>query len=165
MSGIDTQHHRTFESIRQTSEDGGEYWSARDLQLILEYAEWRNFLEVIEKGKVACLQSGQSVEDHFVMFNKMVNVGSGAKRQVKDYRLSRYACYLIVQNGDPSKPVIAGGQTYFAIQTRRQELSDDESFKRLSEDKKRLFLRKELKEHNKQLAKTAGQAGVEGGLE
>ena len=165
MNPVDKKHHQAFDDLRRQAEDGGEYWSARDLQLALEYAEWRNFVEVIEKGKTACLQSGQSVEDHFVESNKMVILGSGAKRSVKDYHLSRYACYLIVQNGDPGKPVIANGQTYFAIQTRRQELADDEAFRQLDEDKKRIFLRNELREHNKQLVETAGKAGVESGLD
>ncbi len=105
--------------------------------------------------------SNQEVSDHFVDTTKMVVLGSGAQRELEDVHLSRYACYLVVQNGDPSKPVIAAGQTYFAIQTRRQELADDETFKRLREDQKRLFLRNELKEHNKQLVEAAQQAGVE----
>ncbi|ARM68125.1 DNA-damage-inducible protein D [Morganella morganii] len=107
------------------------------------------------------MHSGHNIEDHFEDVLDMVNIGSGAQRKLKDVILSRYACYLVVQNGDPSKPVIAAGQTYFALQTRRQELSDNEEFRRLKEDEKRLFLRNELKEHNKLLVETAQQAGVE----
>lgn len=110
---------------------------------------------------MACEKSGQNVADHFVQVHEMVNIGSHAVREMQSYSLSRYACYLIVQNGDPTKPVIAAGQTYFAIQTRRQELQNDSDFGQLKEDEKRLFLRNELKTHNKQLVDAAAQAGVE----
>lgn len=126
------QHHATFEGIRQLDEDGNEFWSARDLAPLLEYQDWRNFLQVVDKARVACEQSGRPVDDHFGDVTKMVPIGSGAHRSVPDVHLSRYACYLIVQNGDPSKPVIANGQTYFAMQTRRQELADDAKFAQLS---------------------------------
>jgi DNA-damage-inducible protein D len=116
---------------------------------------------VIEKAMEACRQSGHETDDHFSQAVKMVDIGSGAKREIEDVRLSRYACYLIVQNGDPTKPVIANGQTYFAMQTRRQELQDNEAFARLSEDEKRLAIRNELSEHNKHLAAAAKDAGVE----
>jgi len=162
---IVSTHHQTFEEIKQISEDGAEFWSSRQLGKILDYAEYRNFQPVIEKAKNACVQSGQAIGDHFVEMHEMVSIGSSAQREMESVRLSRYACYLIVQNGDPSKPVIANGQTYFAIQTRRQELANDEAFQQLQEDEKRLFLRNELKEHNKQLVEAAQQAGVETSLD
>lgn len=158
---IEKRHHRTFEGLRETDESGQEFWTARKLAKVLEYSEYRHFLPVIEKAREACRNSGYVIQDHFEEFLGMVDIGSGAKREVPDVRLSRYACYLIVQNADPTKPVIANGQTYFALQTRRQELADDEQFQRLKEDEKRLFLRNELKEHNKQLVEAAQLAGVE----
>jgi len=158
---IEKKHHRTFEGLRETDESGQEFWTARKLAKVLEYSEYRHFLPVIEKAREACRNSGYAIQDHFEEFLGMVDIGSGAKREVPDVRLSRYACYLIVQNADPTKPVIANGQTYFALQTRRQELADDEQFQRLKEDEKRLFLRNELKEHNKQLVEAAQMAGVE----
>jgi len=167
MSGkdIEKRHHHTFENIKQVDNDGFEFWMARQLGKILGYAEYRNFLPVIEKAKKACLKSGHQVENHFVETHEMVPIGSGAEREMESYALSRYACYLIVQNGDPYKPVIANGQTYFAIQTRRQELADDKAFQQLKEDEKRLFLRNEMKEHNKQLVEAAQKAGVESTLD
>ncbi len=158
---IANQYHATFEGARQVDEDGNEYWFARDLAPLLDYQQWRNFMLVIDKARQACEKSGRAVADHFADISKMVDIGSGAQREVADVRLSRYACYLIVQNGDPTKPVIANGQTYFALQTRRQELNDDEKFARLSEDEKRLAIRNELAEHNKQLAAAAKDAGVD----
>ena len=155
------EHHQTFESIRQLDEEGNELWLARQLAKVLEYSEYRHFQPVIERAKDACRNSGHPVDDHFEDILGMVEIGSGAKRQIADIRLSRYACYLIVQNGDPSKPVIANGQTYFAMQTRRQELRDNEAFARLSEDEKRMAIRNELSEHNKHLAAAAKDAGVE----
>lgn len=127
-------------------------------RLLLKYKEWRNFLKVIDKAKAACQGSDNAVSDHFVEVNKMVNIGSGAEREVDDIELSRYACYLIVQNGDPRKKVIALGQSYFAIKTRQQELI--ENYDSLSEDSKRLAIRNEMKAHNKSLAEAAKQAGV-----
>jgi DNA-damage-inducible protein D len=155
------QHHATFDSIRQQDEEGNEYWLARPLAKVLDYSEYRHVLPVLERAKEACRNSNQAVEDHFEDVLAMVEIGSGAKRELPDVKLSRYACYLVVQNGDPSKPVIANGQTYFAMQTRRQELADDESFARLSEDEKRLAIRNELATHNKYLAAAAKDAGVE----
>ncbi|MEN9480146.1 MAG: DNA protein [Pseudomonadota bacterium] len=164
-SPIAHQHHATFEGIRQQDEMGEEFWSARDLAPLLEYQDWRNFMQVVDKARVACEQAGNTTEDHFGDTTKMVPIGSGAQRPVADVHLSRYACYLIVQNGDPSKTVIANGQTYFAMQTRRQELADDAAFARLGEDEKRLAIRNELAQHNKYLAAAAKDAGVETSLD
>lgn len=158
---VEITHHQTFESLKQEEEDGCEFWSARKLAKVLEYSEYRHFLPVIEKAKEACKNSGHNIVDHFEDILDMIEIGKGGQRQVDDVRLSRYACYLIVQNGDPAKPVIANGQTYFAIQTRRQELADNRTFQQLKEDEKRLLLRNELCEHNKLLVETAQQAGVE----
>lgn len=160
-NSLSTQHHTTFESIRQLDAQSHEYWSARQLAKVLEYSEYRHFLPVISKAREACKVSGYAVSDHFEDILDMVAIGSGAQREVENVRLSRYACYLIVQNGDPSKPVIANGQTYFALQTRRQELQDEKKFGQLSEDEKRLAIRNELAEHNKDLAAAAKSAGVE----
>jgi len=159
------QHQATFETIRQTDLDGNEFWSARDLAPVLEYQDWRNFMQVVDKARVACTQSGRQSEDHFGDITKMVAIGSGAQRPVPDVLLSRYACYLIVQNGDPAKPVIANGQTYFALQARRQELADEAKFTQLPEDEKRLAIRNELATHNKHLAAAAKDAGVETALD
>ena len=149
-----------FEEIKQFNEIGQEFWSARELYTILEYIKWDKFLNVIEKAKQACKISGQEPDDHFPRIEKLVKIGSGAKRDIGDIHLSRYACYLIVQNADSSKEVVALGQTYFAIQTRKQEVLE-ESFEKLqNEDDKRLFLRREMAEHNKQLADAAKKAGV-----
>lgn len=158
---IAKQHHATFESVRHVDEQGHEHWLARSLSKVLDYSEYRHFLPVIERAREACRQSGQRVADHFEDVLDMVEIGSGAKRGLTDVRLSRYACYLIVQNGDPSKAVIANGQTYFALQTRRQELTDNAKFAQLNENEKRLAIRHELSEHNKQLAATAKKSGVE----
>ena len=144
------EHHQPFEEIRHYGTEGQEFWSARELAPLLDYRDWRNFQKVLARATQACEASNQAASDHFVETTKMVVLGSGAQRELEDVHLSRYACYLVVQNGDPAKPVIAAGQTYFAIQTRRQELADDEAFRQLREDEKRLFLRNELKEHNKQ---------------
>ncbi|MDN3222249.1 DNA damage-inducible protein D [Pseudomonas nunensis] len=132
---------------------------------LLEYSEYRHFQPVLARAKEACTSSGFAIDDHFEDTLAMVAIGSGARRELPDVKLSRYACYLVVQNGDPSKPVIAAGQTYFAIQTRRQELADDTTFQQLKEVQKRLLLRNELKEHNKQLVEVAQLAGVETGLD
>jgi DNA-damage-inducible protein D len=157
---IATTHHQTFESLKQ-EESGIEFWSARKLAKILEYSEYRHFLPVIQKAKEACKNSGHSIVDHFEDILDMIDIGKGGHRELQDVKLSRYACYLIVQNGDPAKPVIANGQTYFAIQTRRQEIADNQIFQQLKEDEKRVYLRKDLREHNKQLVQTAQEAGVE----
>ncbi len=145
-----------FETIKKLDNNGKEYWSSRELSGILEYSDYRKFLGVIEKAKVACENSGEVIHNHFVHTDEMVQIGSGAERAVDTVYLSRYACYLIVQNSDPTKVVVAKGQTYFAIQTRRQENAEN-----LVEDNKRVFLREEMKKHNTSLMKTASVAGVE----
>lgn len=160
-----SEQHEPFDELKQFDENNVEYWSARALSKLLGYSEYRHFQSVLTKAKEACNNSGQEVLDHFEDILVMVNIGSGAQRELSDVKLSRYACYLTVQNGDPTKPVIAAGQTYFAMQTRRQELADNEIFQQIKEDQKRLFLRNELKEHNKQLVETAQKAGVETGID
>lgn len=145
-----------FELIKRRDDDGQEYWSSRDLARELEYSDYRKFLNVIDKSKVACENSGEVIHNHFVHKDEMVSIGSGAERMIDTIYLSRYACYLIVQNSDPTKIVVAKGQTYFAIQTRRQERTDN-----LIEDNKRVFLREEMKKHNTSLMQTASVAGVE----
>jgi len=150
-----------FEQIKRLDENGNEYWSARDLAKVLEYSEYRHFLPAIERAKEACQNSGHNLADHFEDILEMVEIGSKAQRQIESVKLSRYACYLIVQNADPGKEVVALGQTYFAIQTRLQEIRQMDEYNRLSsEDEKRLFLRNELRRHNSQLADAAKNAGV-----
>lgn len=150
-----------FEQIRQVDEQGNEFWSARTMAKALEYSEYRHFQPVIERAKEACVNSGQELTDHFEDILEMVPIGSGAERKTDSVRLSRYACYLIVQNADPSKEIVALGQTYFAIQTRLHEIRQMEEYNRLSsEDEKRLFLRNEMAKHNAQLAAAAKDAGV-----
>ena len=155
---FDDEEQNSFEDVKHIDEDGTEFWHARELQEVLEYKEWRNFNKVIEKAKEACIRSGNIEISHFVDVNKMVE-GGVADLPVRDIKLTRYACYLIAQNGDPRKEVIALAQTYFAVQTRKQELQ--ENFDSLTEDQKRLAIRSDLKEHNKSLVEAAKQAGVE----
>jgi DNA-damage-inducible protein D len=155
---LGTPHLSPFESIRRVNEEGNEYWSARDLSKILGYTEFRKFNNAINKAETACENSGQAISDHFAHVSEMVGIGSGAKRKIEDVHLSRYACYLLVQNADPSKEIVAMGQTYFAIQTRRQEQADE--LAGLTEEQKRLYLRNQLSDHNRQLTETASQAGV-----
>ncbi|MFH1535255.1 MAG: DNA damage-inducible protein D [Patescibacteria group bacterium] len=145
-----------FETIKRLDDNRREYWSSRELAKELEYPNYRKFLNVIDKAKVACENSGEVIHNHFVHTDEMVKIGSGAERPVDTIYLSRYACYLVVQNSDPTKVVVAKGQTYFAIQTRRQEKVDN-----LIEDNSRVFLREEMKKHNTSLTKTASMAGVE----
>lgn len=150
-----------FEQIKRVDENGAEYWSARDMAKVLEYLEYRNFLPVIKKAKEACANSQHKVEDHFVDMHDMIEIGKGGKRSVDTVKLSRYACYLIVQNADPSKKVVANGQTYFAVQTRIAEIQQMDEYNRLTdEEEKRLFLRHQLAHHNSLLAETAKNAGV-----
>lgn len=150
-----------FEQIRQVDAQNNEYWNARTLSKALEYSEYRHFLPVINKAKEACENSGQSISDHFEDMLEMVQIGLNAVREIPTVKLSRYACYLIVQNADPTKEVVALGQTYFAIQTRIQEIASMDEFNRLTnENEKRLFLRNELAKHNLQLAAAAKNAGI-----
>lgn len=145
-----------FQKLRKMSESGHEYWSARDLSEALEYLSFRNFEPVLEKAKEACKNSGLQVDKHFVSLDDAVSVGKGAKREVTDILLTRYACYLVVQNADPSKEVVALGQTYFAVQTRKQEAYAQG----ILEDEKRVHLREDISSRNKRLAQTASKAGV-----
>lgn len=150
-----------FENIKHIDENGVEYWTSRSLWKVLEYTEYRHFLPVIEKAKIACENSGQRIENHFEDILEMVEIGSGAERPLDSVKLSRYACYLIVQNADPSKTIVAQGQTYFAIQTRIAEVQQMKEYQALSdEEEKRLFLRTELQKHNSELASAAKDAGV-----
>lgn len=151
----------TFESIKHVDEYGYEFWYARELQSVLEYTEWRNFQKLIEKAQTACENSDMAVDECFVEVNKTSPMPNGGVKLIDDYILSRYACYLIVMNGDPRKEVIAVGQTYFAVKTRQQELIDH--YDELSDDQKRLAIRKEMIAHNKSLAEAAQMVGVEAG--
>ena len=148
-------HASPFERIKRTNDANNKYWESRDLAEVLGYTQYRNFEAVIEKAKLSCFNSGHRIDDHFADISKMVEIGSGATREINVTLLSRYACYLVIQNADPSKEIVAQGQTYFAIQTRRQELSDE----RLDEDR-RILLREEIRRHNVQLADAAKDAGV-----
>ena len=144
-----------FEQIRRTNPAGHEFWSSRDFARVLGYADYRNFEAVIERARTACFNSGQRLEDHFVGITDMIGIGKGGQRPVPTVMMSRYACYLVIQNADPAKAIVALGQTYFALQTRRQELSDEEI-----EGQRRLAIRSELRMHNSQLADAAKDAGV-----
>jgi len=161
ITKVKKEDHNIFEELKQIDKDGNEFWYARVLSKLLGYKDFRNFIKVIEKAKKACNNSNYIVSEHIVEVNEQLKFGQGAIKEYASFTLSRYACYLVVQNADPSKPIVANGQTYFAMQTRRQELQDDEKFAQLKEEEKRLFLRNELKEHNKQLVQTAQKAGVE----
>ena len=157
LSNLQAEEYKNFEKIKKIREDGTEYWSARDLSKVLQYKKWENFAKVIDRAKLACQNSGRNIEDDFPEVRKIVEAGA-LQKKVVDYELSRYACYLIVQNGDPRKEVIALGQTYFAIQTRRQEVAD--YFNQLDEDNKRLVIRGDIKQWNQMLLEAAHNAGV-----
>ena len=155
-----------FEEIRKVDNKGNEYWTSRDMAKVLEYSEYRHFIPVVYKAKEACKNSNYIVNDHFEEYLEMIGIGKGGQREVESVKLSRYACYLIVQNADPSKEVVALGQTYFAVQTRLQEIRQMDEYNRLStEDEKRIFLRNEMVKHNSLLAAAAKNAGVAGSLD
>jgi DNA-damage-inducible protein D len=155
-----------FEQFKNTDENGNEYWMARQLSKILGYTDFRNFTTVIQKAAEACANSGQEVSDHLVEVNEVLIAGKGAKHTYSSYKLSRYACYLIVQNADPGKEVVALGQTYFAVQTRIQEIQNMDAYNELStEEEKRIFLRSEMTKHNAYLAAAAKNAGVQDGID
>ncbi len=157
MSNLIAKEYKTFEEIKHNSDDGNEYWYARELSVVLEYIQWRNFAKVMDRAMLACKNSGYGIADHFAEVSKIVEAGA-TNKPIIDFKLTRYACYLIVQNGDPRKEVIALGQTYFAIQTRRQEVAD--YFNQLDEDNKRLVIRGDIKQWNQMLAEAAHNAGV-----
>ena len=158
MKKID-KNNKSFEDIKHIDKNGVEFWCARELMPILQYSNWQNFEKIIEKAKISCENSEVNVYDHFIDISKMVQIGSGAKRKQQDYKITRYACYLIAQNGDPRKEVIALAQTYFAVQTRKQEITEKE-YSMLTEDEKRFYQRNLTKKGNYSLNQTAKKAGV-----
>ncbi|MEE0247881.1 DNA damage-inducible protein D [Peptacetobacter hiranonis] len=158
MTDLENYNNIVFEKIKHIDENGVEFWYARDLQSVLEYKQWKNFIKVVDKAKEACLNSRLNIIEHFISINKNITLANNATRKIEDIKLTRYACYLIVQNSDPRKSIVALGQTYFSMQTRKQELQ--ENFDSLSEEQKRLAIRKDLKEHNKHLVNAASDAGV-----
>ena len=160
MNSIDTYKEKTFEDIKRIDELGNEYWEARELMLALEYSKWEHFAKVINKAKISCKLSAINVDDHFPVIGKTIKMPKGATKEIIDYKLSRYACYLIVQNASPVRhKSVALGQTYFAVQTRKMEITQEE-YSKLSEDEKRLYTRINVKNKNKYLFDTAKNAGV-----
>ncbi|MBP3444575.1 MAG: DNA damage-inducible protein D [Bacilli bacterium] len=159
MDTLEKYNEKNFEDIKHIDEYGNEYWYARELQVALDYKKWQKFENVIENAKIACENSDNAVSDHFTQVGKMINTGKTAKRKVVDFKLSRYACYLIVQNANPNKEVVALGQTYFAVQTRKQELTEKE-YSKLTEDKKRFYQRNLTKKGNYSLNQVAKKCGV-----
>ena len=159
MNELENINETVFESIRHVDDEGNEYWYARELQNVLEYTEWRKFVGVIKKAINSCKTSNYVVSDHFVGADKMVDIGSNTSRNIEDYKISRYACYLIAQNGDSRKKVIGLAQTYFAIQTRKQELLEQE-YNSLTENEKRIYQRNQARKGNYNLNKTAINSGV-----
>lgn len=160
MTDITVISETLFESIKHINEYGQEYWLARELQNVLDYKLWQKFHNIIVKAQEACKSSGNAVSEHFIQVDKMVTLGNGAEREVIDYQLSRYACYLIAMNGDSRKKAIALAQTYFAVKTRQQELTEEE-YQRLTEDQKRLITRRQVEKSNRSLFEAAHNAGVE----
>ena len=159
MNEIKEYNEKVFEDIKHVDKNGNEYWLARELQNVLGYNQWRSINDLIKRAKIACQESRYNIDDHFALHRKMIKLAKGAKRKVEDYKLSRYACYLIVMNGNPKKEIIALAQTYFAIQTRKQELSEQE-YNELSEDEKRLYRRNQARKGNYNLNQTAVKSGV-----
>ena len=160
MNNLETYSESIFENIKHIDEFGNEYWDARELMPLLEYSKWENFHKVIKCAMLACETSNNNVSDHFPELRKTIAMPKGASKTVVDYKLSRYACYLIVQNANPKKKSVALGQTYFAVQTRKQEITELE-YSRLSEDEKRLYTRILVNNKNKYLFQTAKDSGVE----
>lgn len=160
MNDLQPMNEALFENIKHINEYGQEYWSARELMPVLQYAQWRRFNETIERAQEACVSSGNAAPEHFANVGKSSPMPNGGVREVEDYHLSRYACYLVAMNGDPRKRAVALAQTYFAVKTRQQELV--ENYDALTEDQKRLAIRHEMREHNKALAAAAQEAGVIG---
>ena len=159
MNELNKYKKSIFENIKHIDEEGREYWEARELQRILEYKRWDKFLNVINNAKIACKKSGRNIDDHFSQVGKMIELAKDAKRQVLDYKLSRYACYLIAQNSDSRKRSVALAQTYFAIQTRKQELLE-KNYEEMTEEEKRIYQRDLTKKGNLSLNKAARNAGV-----
>jgi len=164
MNDLDFPNSSLFESIKHINEYGQEFWTARELQSVLGYTRWEYFAKALKRAINACESSGNSVSDHFREVTKMVTLGSGSEREVSDYELSRYACYLIAMNGDSRKDAIALAQSYFAVKTRQQEISEEE-YQKLSEEQKRLFVRRQVAKSNKSLYEAAQNAGVDSNLD